>query len=73
MSTRSHHFSFSLKAFRCPLDFNGLHAEVGLRLDQVTTLISMRAQIIANRSTSRNDEPEYEDWKRLYDSVKDFL
>ncbi len=50
-----------------------LVTDVGLRLDQVTSLITMRAQIIANRSTSRNEELGYEDWKRFYDAVKEFL
>ncbi len=50
-----------------------LVTEVGLRLEQVTSLISMRAQIIANRSTSRNEELSYEDWKRFYEAVKEFL
>jgi len=62
-----------LEGLQVPAGLQRLASEVGLRLGQVTALISMRAQIIANRSTSRNDEPEYEDWKRLYDSVKDFL
>ncbi len=62
-----------LEGHQMPAGLQRLASEVSLRLDQVTALISMRAQIIANRSTSRNDEPEYEDWKRLYDSVKDFL
>ncbi len=62
-----------LEGFQMPAGLPRLVTEVGLRLDQVMTLISMRAQIIANRSTSRNEAPEYEDWKRLYDSVKDFL
>jgi len=50
-----------------------LVTEVGLRLDQVTYLISMRAQIIANRSASRNEELSYEDWKRFYEAVKESL
>jgi len=61
------------EGLQMPAELRRLASEVGLRLDQVTALISMRARIIANRSTSRNEEPEYEDWKRLYDSVKDFL
>jgi hypothetical protein len=61
------------EGLQMPAALRRLASEVGLRLDQVTALISMRAQIIANRSSSRNEEPEYEDWKRLYDSLKDFL
>ncbi len=62
-----------LEGHQMPAGLQRLASEVGLRLDQVTALISMRVQIIANRSASRNDEPEYEDWKRLYDLVKGFL
>ncbi len=62
-----------LEGLQVPAGLQRLASEVGLRLDQVMALISMQAQIIANRSTSRNEEPEYEDWKRLYDSVKEFL
>jgi len=61
------------EGFQMSAALQRLASEVGLRLDQVMALTSMQAQIIANRSTSRNEEPEYEDWKRLYDSVKEFL
>ena len=61
------------EGLQIPAGLRRLITEVGLHLDQVTSLISMRGQIIANRSTSRNEEPEYEDWKRLYDSVREFL
>jgi hypothetical protein len=61
------------EGFQIPAALQRLASEVGIPLDQVMALIGMRAQIIANRSTSRNEEPEYEDWKRLYESVKDFL
>jgi hypothetical protein len=58
---------------RIPTGLERLATEVGLSFDQVTSLINMQAQIIANRSTSRNEEPSYEDWKRFYDAVKEFL
>lgn len=61
------------EGLQIPAGLRRLITEFGLCLDQVTALISMRGQIIANRSTSRNKEPEYEDWKRFYDSVKEFL
>ncbi len=44
-----------LEGHQMPAGLQRLASEVSLRLDQVTALISMRAQIIANRSTSRND------------------
>ena len=56
-----------------PPGLDRLAAEEGLSLDQVTSLISMQCQIIANRSTTRNEELSYEDWKRFYEAVKEFL
>jgi hypothetical protein len=58
-----------------PLDagLQRLATELSLDSAQVVELISMQAQVIANRSTTRNQELSYEDWKRFYDSVKEFL
>jgi hypothetical protein len=50
-----------------------LSTDFGLTIPQVTSLMAMHAQIIANRSATRNDAPTYDDWKRLYESVKEFL
>ena len=56
-----------------PSGLQRLANEVGLSFDHVTALIGMQGQIVANRSTSRNEEPSYDDWKRFYDAVKEFL
>lgn len=37
------------------------------------TLLDMRLQIVAHRSTSKSDDLEDFDWKKFYDSVKEFL
>jgi transcriptional regulator with XRE-family HTH domain len=37
------------------------------------TLLDMRLQIVAHRSTSKSDNLEDFDWKKFYDSVKEFL
>lgn len=37
------------------------------------TLLDMRLQIVAHRSTSKSDDLENFDWKKFYDSVKEFL
>ena len=58
---------------RIPPGLQRLANEVGLTFDHMMSLIGMQAQIIANRSTSRNEDPTYDDWKRLYEAVKEFL
>jgi transcriptional regulator with XRE-family HTH domain len=40
---------------------------------QALTLLDMRLQIVAHRSTSKSDDLEQFDWKKFYDSVKEFL
>lgn len=40
---------------------------------QALTLLDMRLQIVAHRSTSKSDHLEDFDWKKFYDSVKEFL
>ena len=40
---------------------------------QALTLLDMRLQIVAHRSTSKTDDLEQFDWKKFYDSVKEFL
>lgn len=40
---------------------------------QALTLLDMRLQIVAHRSTSKSDDLDDFDWKKFYDSVKEFL
>ena len=40
---------------------------------QALTLLDMRLQIVAHRSISKSDDLEEFDWKKFYDSVKEFL
>jgi transcriptional regulator with XRE-family HTH domain len=40
---------------------------------QALTLLDMRMQIVAHRSVSKSDNLENFDWKKFYDSVKEFL
>jgi transcriptional regulator with XRE-family HTH domain len=40
---------------------------------QALTLLDMQRQIIAHRSTSKSDDLQLVDWKKFYDSVKEFL
>jgi transcriptional regulator with XRE-family HTH domain len=39
---------------------------------QALTLLDMRRQIVAHRSASKSDVEDF-DWKKFYDSVKEFL
>jgi len=40
---------------------------------QALTLLDMRLQIVAHRSTSKSEDLDDFDWKKFYDSVKEFL
>lgn len=40
---------------------------------QALTLLDMRMQIVAHRSTSKSEDLGDFDWKKFYDSVKEFL
>ena len=40
---------------------------------QALTVLDMKLQIVAHRSTSKPDHDDDFDWKKFYDSVKEFL
>lgn len=45
----------------------------GLSFRQTLTLLDMQRQIIAHRSTTKTQTLEPVDWRKFYESVKDFL
>lgn len=45
----------------------------GLSFGQALTLLEMQRQIVAYRSDSKRKDLEGVDWKRFYESVKEFL
>lgn len=47
--------------------------EVGLSPSQTVNLIDFHGQMLFNRSASKSDEVTYEDWKKFYLGVKDYL
>jgi transcriptional regulator with XRE-family HTH domain len=47
--------------------------EKQLPFNQILTLLDMRRQIIAHRSTTKSENPDDFDWGRFYKSVKEFL
>jgi transcriptional regulator with XRE-family HTH domain len=44
-----------------------------LTFSQTLTLLELQRQIIAHRSTSKSSDLERVDWKRFYESVKEYL
>lgn len=47
--------------------------EVGLTSTQTITLMGFQSQMLFNRSSSKRDDFSYEDWKKFYLGVKDYL
>lgn len=58
------HISASLSAFA---------KEADISYSQTLLLLDMQRQIIAHRSTTKNRSLEEVDWRKFYESVKDFL
>lgn len=48
-------------------------SEAGISFRQTLTLLDMQRQIIAHRSSTRNRGLAEVDWRRFYESVKEFL
>lgn len=56
-----------------PLALAKLASELGLSFPQTMMLLKMRSQIIAHRSKSKNDNQRDFNWRKFYESVKDFI
>ena len=48
-------------------------SEAGLGFSQTLALLQMHRQIIAHRSGDRSKSPDDVDWRRFYESVREFL
>jgi transcriptional regulator with XRE-family HTH domain len=48
-------------------------SEEGISFRDTLTLLDMRRQIIAHRSASRTHAQDHFDWRKFYESVKEFL
>ena len=44
-----------------------------LTVSRTLTLLGMRRQIVAHRSTTKTDDLEAVDWRKFYETVKEFL
>jgi transcriptional regulator with XRE-family HTH domain len=58
---------------RVPAALSRLASEAGLSFRQTLTLLDMQRQIVAHRSATRKDDLESVDWRKFYESVKEFL
>lgn len=56
-----------------PSGLSRLAQEENLAHSQVLSLIGLQAQMLFNRSGSKSDEISYDDWKRFYLGVKEYL
>lgn len=50
-----------------------LATEENFTVVKTLTLLGMRRQIIAHRSTNKSDDLESVDWRKFYEAVKEFL
>lgn len=50
-----------------------LATDAGLGFGQTLALLQMHRQIIAHRSGDRSKSPDDVDWRRFYESVREFL
>ena len=56
-----------------PTSLASFAAEEGLTFRQTLTLLEMRQQIVAYRSTTNKEDIEEFDWRKFYEAVKEFL
>lgn len=56
-----------------PASLSAFAAEEGLSHNQTLALLAMQRQIIAHRSSTKSRDLATVDWRRFYESVKDFL
>lgn len=56
-----------------PASLAKVAAEAGLSFRQTLMLLEMQKQIVAHRSARRKDGLESVDWRKFYESVKEFI
>ncbi len=56
-----------------PASLASFAGEEGLTFRQTLTLLEMRQQIVAHRSTTKKEDLEEFDWRKFYEAVKEFL
>lgn len=61
------------KEIQIPASLSEFASLEGLSYRQTLTLLQMRRQILANRSAGSKSATDDFDWRKLYESVKEFL
>lgn len=56
-----------------PSELSEFASQEGLSFKQTLTLLRMRQQIVAHRSAGTRSESDVFDWRKLYESVKEYL
>jgi transcriptional regulator with XRE-family HTH domain len=56
-----------------PVALSQLARSLNLSFGQTLLLLDLQRQIIAHRSRSKSDDLEKVDWKRFYETVKDYI
>ena len=56
-----------------PASLSQLARSLNLTFAQTLLLLDLQRQIIAHRSRSKSDDLEKVDWKRFYETVKDYV
>jgi transcriptional regulator with XRE-family HTH domain len=62
-----------LAQIQVPASLGELARTVGLSFSQTLLLLDMRSQILAHRSTSKSRNLDDFDWRKFYESVKEYL
>lgn len=65
--------SFQSVDVQIPAALSEFAAQEGLTFKQTLTLLQMRRQILAHRSSSTLSGESDFDWRKLYESVRDFI
>ena len=61
------------KEIQIPSELSEFASREGLTFQQTLTLLRMRQQIVAHRSAGTRSGSDVFDWRKLYESVKEFL
>ncbi len=61
------------REIQIPSTLSEFASQEGLTFRQTLTLLQMRHQIVANRSAKARAASDEFDWRKLYESVKEFL
>lgn len=62
-----------VKEIEIPAGLAEFASDEGVSFRQTMVLLDMQRQILAHRSTSKSRSLDHVDWRRFYESVKEFL